>query len=76
MTWRGEPTPRDVEAAGAAVRAVSDPDTVIEVVAVDDLERLPSGKRWILRREPDQPEVTPAARPPDPQAARSAASTR
>jgi phenylacetate-CoA ligase len=34
-----------------ALRGIADPDTTIRVRDVEDLDRLPSGKAWIVRRE-------------------------
>lgn len=54
VVWEGgDPGPEVRAAIVRSVREITDPDTVVEVVEVADLERLPSGKSWIVRREYD-----------------------
>jgi phenylacetate-CoA ligase len=52
VVWsRGDPGPEVRSAMLATLRAIFDPDTRLEIRAVPELERLPSGKGWVLRRE-------------------------
>jgi phenylacetate-CoA ligase len=50
--WSRPPDGRTREEVVAAVSELCDPDTVIRLRDVDELDRLPSGKAWIVRREP------------------------
>lgn len=51
LVWAREPTAGELRDVERAVRAVVDPDTTIRIRSVEALERLPSGKAWIVRRD-------------------------
>lgn len=52
VVWeRGDPGPAVRAAITASVRLIADPDTTVEVVGVEELERLPGGKTWVVGRE-------------------------
>jgi phenylacetate-CoA ligase len=51
VRW-SHPTPPEREVLLAeAVRSAADPDTVVTIRPIDQVERLPSGKAWLLRDE-------------------------
>lgn len=51
VVWVGTPR-REVRATVAdAVRTITDPDTAVHVRSLRELERLPSGKVWVLKDE-------------------------
>jgi phenylacetate-CoA ligase len=50
VVWARPPAQDERRALVDAVRSLTDPDTAIEVRDVAELERLPSGKAWIVRR--------------------------
>jgi phenylacetate-CoA ligase len=60
VVWRRPPTPAEVAQIEDAVKGAAGPDTLVRVVGVEELDTLPSGKRWIIRRSPDV-EPTPSA---------------
>lgn len=51
VVWRRPPSAQLRRDAAAALEAVAGPETTIRVADVEELDRLPSGKVWILRRE-------------------------
>jgi phenylacetate-CoA ligase len=51
VVWARPPSWEREIAMAETVRSVADPDTAVTVRAVEELERLPSGKAWILRDE-------------------------
>ena len=52
VIWEGgDPGPEVRAEIVRSVRTITDPDTIVEVVGVANLDRLPSGKSWIVRRE-------------------------
>jgi phenylacetate-coenzyme A ligase PaaK-like adenylate-forming protein len=51
VVWAGQPTPRVRSAVADAVRTVTDPQTDIRIRDVRELDRLPSGKVWVVRDE-------------------------
>ena len=55
VVWAGDPSPRVRSAAADAVRTVTDPGTEVRVRDVRELERLPSGKVWLVRDENEAP---------------------
>jgi phenylacetate-CoA ligase len=50
VVWARPPTDQERRALSEAVRALTDPDTAVTIRDVTELERLPSGKTWIVRR--------------------------
>ncbi len=50
VVWARPPAQDERRALVDAVRSLTDPDTAVEVRDVAELERLPSGKAWIVRR--------------------------
>ena len=54
VAWARQPMERERTALIEAVRRITDPDTVISIRDVTELERSASGKAWIVRRfDPD-----------------------
>jgi phenylacetate-CoA ligase len=51
VVWAPSAGEGSAAAAARAVRTLADPDTDVRVRTVNELERLPSGKVWILRDE-------------------------
>lgn len=51
VVWARVPSEELRRRATDSLRDAADPDTVIRVRDVEDVERLPSGKAWIVRRE-------------------------
>jgi phenylacetate-coenzyme A ligase PaaK-like adenylate-forming protein len=52
LVWRRPPSPEERDTVARAMRTITDPDTDIRIRDVDELQRLPSGKTWIVRRVP------------------------
>jgi phenylacetate-CoA ligase len=50
VVWARHPTDAERSALSEAVRELTDPDTAVAIRDVTQLERLPSGKTWIVRR--------------------------
>jgi phenylacetate-CoA ligase len=50
VVWTRRPSGTERAALADSLRMITDPDTVIRIRDVDELERLPSGKTWIVRR--------------------------
>lgn len=51
VVWARPPGQEVREGIAETMRELTDPDTEIRVVDIDDLDRLPSGKVWLVRRE-------------------------
>ncbi len=49
VVWTEPQAEERASEVAAALRPIVDPDTVIRVETVDRLERLPSGKAWVIR---------------------------
>jgi hypothetical protein len=54
VVWARAPADAERVALSEAVRELTDPDTAIAIRDVTELERLPSGKVWSVRRLFDQ----------------------
>jgi phenylacetate-CoA ligase len=51
VVWAGRPAARVRSAVADAVRTVTDPETEVRIRDVRELDRLPSGKVWVVRDE-------------------------
>lgn len=50
VVWHRTPSHAEREEIRSAIAAIVDPGMRVDVLDVEELERLPSGKRWIVRR--------------------------
>jgi phenylacetate-CoA ligase len=64
VVWAGQPTPRIRSAVADAVRTVTDPQTEVRIQDVRELDRLPSGKVWVVRDETGQVPSAPRVQGP------------
>jgi len=50
VVWKEEPTPELLARTEAAAREMTDETTDVRVISVSELERLESGKTWLVRK--------------------------